>query len=93
MSELQKLTACQVKEISVSSRDVHLKDSDMEDFVKFTHLETLVLECDNAGVTDACLEYFETIPTLKSLGLPKSNITQEGVEEFQKKRPDVKVGV
>jgi len=91
VSELSKLTATPVNYVSVQSRNVHLNDSDLEEFAKFTHLETIYLEFNNTGVTDACLEYFEKIPTLKELGLPKSSITQEGVEEFQKKRPDVKV--
>ena len=91
VSELEKLTASPVRQIHVESKDVHLKDSDLEEFVKFTHLESLVLEFNNVGVTDACLEYFEKIPTLKTLSLIGSSITHEGVTEFQKKRPDDKV--
>ena len=91
VSELNKLTACPVSQIWVDSKDVHLKDSDLEEFVKFTHLHTLILECNNIGVTDACLEYFEKIPTLNSLRLPGSSITPEGVEEFKKKCPGVEV--
>ena len=91
VSELKKLTACPVVYIEVKSKDVHLNDSDLDEFTKFTHLDTLVLECDNAGVTDACLEYFEKIPTLKILRLLGSSITQEDIEEFKKKRPDIKI--
>ena len=89
--ELKKLTASPVMSIDVASKDVDLNDSDLEEFVKFAHLQLLKLECNNAGVTDACLEYFEKIPTLRKLELPGSSITPEGVEEFQKKRPDVTV--
>ena len=91
VSELVKLTACPFWTIYVESKDVDLNDSDLKEFAKFTHLETLFLMFNNAGVTDACLEYFEKIPTLKELKLPGSSITPEGVEEFKKKRPDVKV--
>ena len=89
VNELKKLTACPVELILVESIDVDLKDSDLEEFAKFTHLEKLYLDFNNTGVTDVCLEYFEKIPTLKTLILPGSSITQEGVEEFKKKRPDV----
>jgi len=91
VSELTKLTACPFWTIYVESKDVPLKDSDLEEFVKFTHLEELSLICNNVGVTDVCLEYFEKIPSLKKLRLPGASITQEGVEEFKKKRPDVEV--
>ena len=91
VSELKKLTTCPVTRIYVESKDVDLNDSDMEDFAKFTHLEVLCLDFNNVGVTDACLEYFEKIPTLKELILPGSSITPEGIEEFKKKRPDVEV--
>ena len=91
ISELKKLTACPVELIHVESKDVDLNDSDLEEFVKFKNLEILRLEFNNTGVTDTCLEYFEKIPTLETLILPGSSITQEGVEEFKKKRPDVDV--
>jgi len=91
INELKKLMACPVVVINVESKDVDLNDSDLEDFVKFTHLQILELRFNNIGVTDACLEYFEKIPTLKYLSLMGSSITSEGVEEFQKKRPDVEV--
>jgi len=91
VSELQKLVTCPTTTIFVSSRDVDLNDSDLKEFVKFTYLEHLRLEFNNTEVTDACLHIFEKIPTLKSLRLPGSSITQEGIEEFKKKRPDVVV--
>jgi len=91
VNELQKLTTCPVKFVTVELRDVPLKDSDLEVFAKFTHLTSLVLIFNNEGVTDACLEYFEKIPTLKDLQFQGSSITHEGVEEFKKKRPDVEV--
>jgi len=89
--ELKKLTACPLWLIRVDSKDVDLNDSDLEEFVKFTNLQTLILIFNNIDVTDACLDTFEKIPTLKKLELPGSSITPEGVEEFQKKRPDVTV--
>jgi len=91
VGELKKLTVCPVRRIWVISEDVDLNDSDLEEFAKFTNLESIELEFNNAGVTDACLEYFEKIPTLKSLILSGSSITPEGTAEFKKKRPDVGV--
>ena len=91
VSELKKLTACPIVSMLVESKDVDLKDSDLEEFSKFTHLGRLILDFNNVGVTDSCLEYFEKIPTLKQLRLPGSSITPEGAEEFKKKRPDVLV--
>ena len=91
VSELKKLTACPIRAISVVSKDVPLNDSDLEEFTKFTNLVTISLKFNNAGITDACLEYFEKIPTLKYLILKESSLTQEGIEEFTKKRPDVEV--
>jgi len=91
VSELKKLAACSIWHIYVDSNDVDFNDSDLEEFVKFTHLKNLDLRFNNTGVTDTCLEYFEKIPTLKYLKLPGASITPEGVEEFQKKRPDVEI--
>ena len=91
VNELKKLAACPVVTIHVESKDVDLNDSDLEEFAKFTHLKDISLEFNNIGVTNACLEYFEKIPTLESLWLRGSSITPEGVEEFKKKRPDVYV--
>jgi hypothetical protein len=91
VSELQKLTACPITTLWVESTDVPLNDSNLDVFASFTELETLILQFNNTGVTDACLEYFEKIPTLRQLILPGSSITKEGVEEFQKKRPGVKI--
>ena len=90
VSELRKLTASPVRIISLESR-VHVTDFDLEAFAKFTNLEQLFLETYNAGVTDASLEYFEKIPSLKTLHLPNTSITEKGVEEFRKKRPDVEI--
>ena len=91
VGELKKLTACPVSRIWIESKDVPLKDSDLEVFAKFTHLDSLVLIFNNEGVTDACLKYFEKLPSLKILRLAESGITREGAEEFKKKRPDVEV--
>jgi len=91
VNEIPKLAACPIKVLCIESKDTHLKDSDLEVFAKFSKLETLRLICINSEITDAGLECFATIPSLKELCLSKTSVTQEGIDEFQKKRPDVKI--
>ncbi|MCL2346797.1 MAG: hypothetical protein FWC50_00910 [Planctomycetaceae bacterium] len=86
--EIRKLAACPVTRVML--QNAHLNDSDLEHFVGLSKLGLLMLE-GNAGITDAGLEHLEKISSLKNLTLPQTSVTKEGVEEFQKKRPDVKV--
>jgi len=46
---------------------------------------------DNTGITDAGFEHFEKIAALRWLYLMETGVTQDGIEEFKKKRPDVTV--
>ena len=86
-NEIRKLAACPIKSIWLSSC-VDLKDSDLEVFRELTQLETLDLY-NNPGITDACLEYLEKIPSLEWVAHNVTSITPESSEEFRKKRPDV----
>jgi hypothetical protein len=88
VDEIGKLAACPVRVILLPN--VHLKDGDLEAFTKLTNLDLLILE-SNVGITDAGLEHLEKIASLRHLQLSKTSVTKEGVEEFQKKRPDVRV--
>ena len=86
--EIGKLAATSVK--CAFLQNVDLKDSDLEVFAKLTTLEVLHLE-NNAGITDAGFEYLEKITSLRCLDLTGTSVTEDGVEEFRKKRPDVTV--
>jgi hypothetical protein len=88
VDEIGKLAACPVRIILLPS--VHLKDGDLEAFTKLTDLDLLFLE-GNIGITDAGLDHFEKIASLRHLKLSKTSVTNEGIGEFQKKRPDVRV--
>jgi len=86
--EMEKLAACPVTVIML--RNAHLTDYDLEAFAGLTKLMYLDLE-ENIEITDAGLEHLEKIASLQFLCLPKTSVTKDGVREFQKKRPDVKV--
>ena len=92
--EITKLTVCPINEFGfgnvIGLGDVHLNDSDLMNFTKWTKLEYLDLP-DNAGITDAGFEYFGKIASLKKLNLTGTSVTQKGVDDFRKKRPDVYV--
>ena len=88
VDEIRKLAASSVSCITLSNAD--LKDSDLEHFAGLTNYTSLYLE-GNAGITDAGLEHLEKIPALGELHLSKTSVTEEGVEEFRKKRTDVEV--
>jgi hypothetical protein len=62
----------------------------LEYFTGLTKLEYLDLR-EDAGITDTGLECLEKIASLGELRLVGTSATQEGVEEFQRKRPDVRV--
>ena len=88
IDEMRKLVVCPIRYTQLSN--VGLKDSDIENFAGLTQLRTIILD-DNVGITDISFEYFEKIATLKRLSLSKTSVTKDGVEEFNKKRPDVEV--
>ena len=88
VSEIQKASACPVMTLGLFN--VQLKDNDLEDLAGLKQLKLLILQ-ENAEITDADFEYFERITTLKYLRLTKTSVTKEGVKEFEKKRPDVRV--
>jgi hypothetical protein len=86
--EIRKLAVCPVEWFCL--RNAHWNDSDLEGFTKLTKVYYLDLR-DNTGITDAGFEYLEKIASLRGLRLTGTSVTREGVEEFQKKYPDVKV--
>ena len=88
ISEIQKLAACPIEHLALWK--VQLKDSDLENIMGLKQLEKLWLY-DNIGITDASFEYLEKIATLKELYLTDTSVTEEGIKEFKKKRPDVVV--
>lgn len=84
--DIEPLSACPLVQVNLESAG--LSDVDMDVFTGFAKLVQLGLE-GNIGITDAAFEHFAKIPSLKRLVLQKTSVTKEGVEEFQKKRPDV----
>ena len=88
ISEIQKADACPIWSLVLN--DVQLKDSDLENLMGLKQLDFLVMYA-NIGITDASFEYLERMTTLKYLHLSGTSVTEEGVMEFEKKRPDVKV--
>ena len=86
--EIRKLAIC--ADIDFVFKKCSLNDSDLEDFAKWTTADYLFLE-DNTEITDAVFEPLEKIGTLRHLEVKGASVTKEGVEEFQKKRPDVEV--
>ena len=90
VDELRKLAPCPVTNIALYDSD--LKDSDLEVLTELTTIKNLTLS-NNAGITDAGLEHLEKIPSLRVLRLYGTGVTQDGVEEFKKKRPGVSVSL
>jgi hypothetical protein len=88
VNEIRKLEACLIELLGLV--DAHLNDSDLEDFAKWAEFSQLTLN-DNTGITDVGLEHLEKIVSLNFLDLVRTSVTKEGIEEFQKKRPDVAV--
>ena len=86
--EIEPLKACPITHLSFISAG--LTDADSAVFTLFPTLETLQLR-DNPGITDSSLAIFETISSLRYLSVQGTGVTQEGVEAFQNKRPDVKL--
>jgi hypothetical protein len=86
--EIRKLAACPINTFHYTKSP--LNDSDLKDFAKWAKGVFLDLN-DNAGITDAGLEHLEKIASLQYLGLVRTSVTREGVEEFRRKRPDVTV--
>jgi len=86
--EIGKLAACPLTSIALINAG--LNDSDLENFAGLTKIVQIILG-NNAGITDAGFEHFEKIASLSYLNLKGTSVTQEGVKEFRKKRPDVEV--
>ena len=86
--EIRKLATCPLNSLVLSNVD--LEDSDLENLMGLTKLEFINLG-GNVGITDASFEYLEKIASLKNLFLSETSVTQEGIEEFKKKRPDVEI--
>lgn len=89
--DIEPLSACP-NLVSVFLVSAGLSDADLDAFAAFPKLETLSLE-GNTEITDAGLVHFEKISSLRELNLKKTSVTQNGADEFQKKRPDVKIYV
>jgi hypothetical protein len=88
VNEIRKLAVCPVYVFML--KNAPLNDSDLESFMKWTKVEYLYLE-NNPGITDAGFEHLEKITPLRQLDIKGTSVTKEGVEEFQRKRPDVTV--
>ena len=88
IDEIGTLAACPMTWIGINNDC--LNDANLTEFAKFTNLEYLDLE-KNAGITDAGIEHLEKIASLRLVRLKGTSVTKEGIEEFQKKRPDVRV--
>jgi len=86
--EISKLAACPIKRLIL--RNACVNDSNLEVFAKWMTVDYIDLE-NNSGITDAGLNHLEKIVPLQELYLIGTSVTKEGVEEFMKKRPDVKV--
>lgn len=86
--DIESLKTCPIKALRFTKTG--LSDAESDVFKEFPNLEILQLR-DNPGITDASLPVFETITTLKYLELEKTGVTKEGIEAFQKSRPDVKL--
>ena len=86
--EIRKLAACPVHRASFVNAS--LDDSDLADFAKWIRLQNLYLN-DNVEITDTGFDHLEKIASLKYLILTGASVTQERIEEFKKKRPDVEV--
>jgi hypothetical protein len=87
-SEIQKLAACPI--VYLTLVNVRLSDSDLENIMGLKQLGWLWVD-KSIGITDASFEYLEKIATLKYLHISKTSVTEEGVNEFKKKRPYVSV--
>ena len=87
-SELQKISACPI--VLIQFYNVQLNDSDIENIMGLKQLEWLWVD-KSIGITDASFEYLEKIASLEKLYLVDTSVTEEGVKEFKKKRPDVEV--
>jgi hypothetical protein len=86
--EIRKLAVSPVDAIVL--RNTPLNDANLEYFTGLTKLEYLDLR-ENTEITDAGLEHLEKIAALQILFLTGTSVTQEGVEEFQRKRPDMEI--
>jgi len=85
-NEIRKLAACPISEFVFDN--ACLNDSNLEVFAKWTTIDDLHLDW-NDGITDAGFEHLEKIAPLKYLDFVGTSVTEEGLEEFKKKRPDV----
>ncbi|MCL2348427.1 MAG: protein phosphatase 1 regulatory subunit 42 [Planctomycetaceae bacterium] len=88
VDEIRKLTDCPIHAFGFTN--AHWNDYNLEEFAKWTKLEKLYLG-GNAGITDAGLGHLEKIVSLRELQLQETSVTKDGIKEFQRKRPDVKV--
>jgi len=94
-NETANFSVVELRKLAASIRyldliHVDLKDSDLEVLTELPELRGLWL-FKNFGVTDAGLEYLEKNPSLTRMLIDNTSFTQEGIAEFQKKRPDVRI--
>ena len=87
-ADIEPLAGIPLKELCCHASG--LTDTDCTVFSSFKQLEILQLY-NNPAITDASLSVFESIATLQFLGVEKTGVTKEGIEEFKKKRPGVKL--
>ena len=87
-ADIEPFTDIPLKELYC--RTSGLTDADCTIFSSFKQLEILYLR-DNPAITDASLSVFESITTLQYLCVETTGVTKEGIEEFKKKRPGVKL--
>ena len=88
ISEIQKLAACPIRNLELEN--TQLKDSDLENLMGLKQLGYLGLR-RNIGITDVSFEYLEQMTSLDLLDVQDTSVTEEGIKEFNKKRPDVEV--
>ncbi|MGV3605368.1 MAG: hypothetical protein ACO1RA_03100 [Planctomycetaceae bacterium] len=64
-------------------------DDGLPPLLQLKNLQHLTLESDD--LTDACLATLVELPALKTLELKGKNLTQEAVDQWQAKRPDLTI--
>jgi len=89
INEFRKLTICPID--WVFFYNVDLTDSDLEVLTELKAEFNYIGLGDIPGITDAGLEHLEKIPHLYNLDITNTSVTEEGLEEFRKKRPDVNI--
>ena len=87
-ADIEPLANTPLKGLRCSSSG--LTDTGCTVFPSLMQIERLELSY-NSAITDASISVFESMPTLQYLNVYKTGITKEGIEEFKKKRPGVKL--